>query len=1026
MLTLVCRAVRARTAQALTVLILTALAGAAAVAGPWYLLAASSRTTTADVAAAPAAQRTLSVTRSAYLSGRPGRVLADFRAAVDAVLPMPGLSPVVGLSKTLNVVDASGTPTMSLAYRDAVCEHVRLAGSCPTVAGDVAVSRSAARALGIDLGARVRLRESPNTEPVALRVVGLYDLVDPAGAYWSDPLFRAGTGQQGGFDPAFTAIQTFEYRRLDRSILGYGAQVPDHLIRGDGGYDLGAVLREAEYRLRIDEMRMVNPTQELLNTLAADRSAVYLGVSIAVLQILLLSLFALGLAGRWTARDRRADVALLKLHGSASGGILRLTMLQHLLPMLAGLVVGGPAGYLAARLLVGPVTGAAQTRLAVMMSVATSAAVLVGGLLVLVLVEVPMLRRPVGELLRRVPGGRRDRRSDVVDVLLIAAAAAAVYQAGVAGGAGLTLAAPVLVVLATALLLGRLLGLLAGRVGGAALHAGRLRLGLSALQFTRQPGTERVFALLVVAVAGLATAAGGWFAGAAARADRSEIELGAARVLTVQAANRTALQDAVRRADPDGRYAMAAVANLRAQPPVLAVDAERLAAVGLRSAGASPIAVALRGQAGPVPLPPITGSRLVLHIRSSSAGPVAIVAKVQNAATGVSAPILLGPFPRGPARVSAPVTGCEPGCRLVGLELVRVPVGGGPPTGADPGTSVSVLGLTQQDPAATILDAADLGDIRRWRADLTGFAMNVSTRGGVLDLGIARGSGGSGVFGNRVFVVDSPLPLPVVLAGAVPPDWRLADPVFDPFGAAKLPVRVSDTSAVLPVLGRAGVVMDIGSVERVTAGAGSAGTYQVWLGDEAPATAVQRLRDAGLSVLRDDILQARQERLAEGGTALADRFRLFAGVLGMLIAGATVAVAAAVERQPRLAQLRALRMHGLSLRAAETIGYAGYATLIGCAVFGGLLAAAVAGSFAGMTMSPFTDGWREVEPPDALRPAVLAAAGLVSLGALGLIGWLSTRPLTRRLRAGAGDGTGVGGRTRAHGRRRAGRIGARR
>ena len=43
MLALVLGAVRARTAQALTVLILTALIAAVAAAGPWYAIAASSR-----------------------------------------------------------------------------------------------------------------------------------------------------------------------------------------------------------------------------------------------------------------------------------------------------------------------------------------------------------------------------------------------------------------------------------------------------------------------------------------------------------------------------------------------------------------------------------------------------------------------------------------------------------------------------------------------------------------------------------------------------------------------------------------------------------------------------------------------------------------------------------------------------------------------------------------------------------------------------------------------------------------------
>ena len=84
MLALILGAVRTRTAQAVTVLVLTALAAAVAFAGPWYGIAASARAAAADVAAAPAAQRILSIRQIVTIDGDPRAALDTFAAAVGA------------------------------------------------------------------------------------------------------------------------------------------------------------------------------------------------------------------------------------------------------------------------------------------------------------------------------------------------------------------------------------------------------------------------------------------------------------------------------------------------------------------------------------------------------------------------------------------------------------------------------------------------------------------------------------------------------------------------------------------------------------------------------------------------------------------------------------------------------------------------------------------------------------------------------------------------------------------------------
>jgi putative ABC transport system permease protein len=1009
MFALVLGAVRARSAQAVTALILTVLATGAAAASPWYMLAATHRATVADVAAAPTGQRMLSVRRVVATGGDPRSALTSFSSSVREFLPVQDANPMLGMMKSLMLQRATTALSVTLAYRNGFCARVRLTGACPAAADEVAISTYAAESLGLEVGDPVTMSESPDSAPVRLRVVARYELVDPADGYWADPLFSPSRGDAASLDPMFTALDTFAHAPLSPATIAYDVPLPDRLLRGDGGYDLAGTLHQTDYRLDNAEYRMVTQAQDLLGAIANDTSAIRLAVLVGAVEVVVLCWFALGLAGRYTARERRNDVALLRLRGTTRTGVLRLAVGQHLAPMLVGTLIGIPAGYLAARALAGAVTGP-QVRQAALLSAAAAAAVLLGGLTILTLVEAAVLRAPVAVLLRRVPPRRRGWRADAVDLVLVAGAVAGTYQARASASSsaptdrGLELLAPALVALAMALLLARLLGQVADRGGGSALRGGRLRLGLTALQISRQPGIDRVFALVVVAVAVLGTAAEGWVTDSAARADRANVELGAPRVLTVQAANRIALLYAVQNADPAGRQAMAAVVNPNASPPVLAVDTARLAAVARwRPEFGRETALADAAHAAqPVPeLPPVTGAELVLRVRSDAAEPVDVLVQLENQATGLDQPVFFGPLTPGEHDLSARVDGCGtgPGCRLVRLALVAPPDPNGQPGIPPRHSAVTVIGLSQRSPSRSILDAPSLSDPRRWRTDTIGSGMILTARAGTLGMELPSTLGGF-TPGSQAFVVDAPLPLPVVIAGPRPHSWLFADPALDVLGAGTVPVRVAASATVLPVLGRAGILVDLRAAQRVSADAGSAGTFQVWLADTAPPSLVDRLQAGGLTVLRDDSLAARQRRLAGQGPAVAAWFQLLAGAAGLLLAAATLAVAVAVDRAEHVGALRALRAQGLSHRAALAVGYAGHAALVVLGLVGGLLAAVVAHYGVNVPAQAFADGWNALPVPDGLRPAVLAVAGLVALVILGLTWWASAAPLARELRDG--------------------------
>jgi putative ABC transport system permease protein len=991
-------AVRRRTGQALLLAVLALLLAAAAVAGCWYGLAVASRSAGAVVSAAPAAQRVVSVQQPTDTNGDPRAALDAFGAQVRGLVTLPGAVPVTGLEQDATYADvlrAGQTSGLPVAYRDGLCGHVHLTGACPATAGEVAISADTARRLGLRAGDRLDLTTSGAADKLHLRIAGVYTVTGPGSEYWADALFHS----HGDLDPAFTTLDTFRDPALSRPVVSYDLPVPAPLLRGDDLYDLNGVLNAAQVRFAAAQLDLHNPTGKLFDAVRAQRATVLESVLIALGQLVTLGWFAIGLAGRFTGRDRRADAGLLKLRGSTRGSMLRLATGQHLVPLLGAAVAGLPLGVLAARVVAGRLPVRSEWWPALLFSVGALAVVLLGALAALVAADAIAQRAPVAALLRRVPSARRDWRSAAVDLAFVALAAGAVYQARTGGpSSGLGLVAPALVALALGLLLARLLRWAADRAGGVLVRAGRLRAGLTAVQISRQPGSDRVFALITVAVAMVALAAGGLAAGRTEQADRAAVQLGAPRVLTVHAPSVTALEYAVRQADPSGRYAMAALVDTDASPPLLAVDSTRLARIATWRPDYGPVTALGSGSGDlppPAPLPAITGTALTLRVRSQRVQTSLIGLTVQQEATGAIHRVEFDGIHFGDQSVTAPLAGCTaaPGCRLVSWELFATVDSKGEPV-ADP---ITIESLAQQGPAATVLAPAALSDVGRWRGDFTGLAMRISATPAGLTLASVTDQPGQ-VPGTDVYPVVTPLPVPIVLAGPPSTEWHFQDAATTRFGTPDVPVRVAADARILPVLGTAGIMADLDAVRRIAADAQLGGSNQVWLAADAPPGIVDALTRQGLTVLSDRTEAGLAARWAAQASVVTAPFELFTVLLVVLVAATMVAVVAAVERDPQAEQLRALRVQGLSRPIAVTSSYAGVAAMVGTALVAGLLAAVLAARIAVVVAPPFPDGWREVAPPDPLGPGALGLAAAVAAVVLAIVTTLSVRPLVRRLR----------------------------
>jgi putative ABC transport system permease protein len=992
MIALMFGALRSRGAQTVTVMVLAVLAVAAAAAAPWYVLAADNAALVNEVRSAPAQQRLFSASRGLTANPDFQASLATFAATVRDVLDVPGSASYLGLYQ-MGRYQAPGVDVAApLAYRDQVCAHVTVDGTCPQALGEAMVSQRSASMMRVRVGDSITL--TPAAGGVRLRITGVYDWAMPTGDYWASSLFGPPTGGTDHTDPVYVLAATFGTGGFESPTGVDDVVLPLDAFRTA---DLGARVAGAQYELGRQNVQAYQSAGQILNRIFREVQLIDTGVVVGAAQLLVLCWFALYLAGRSTGADRRVDVAMLKLRGATFGRLLRLTAAHTATPILVGVLPGVALGYLAARWLAGPLTEPGRSTLAWELAAGAVLLAVCGAIAAVVVAEWRMLRAPIVDLLRRVPPRHRGWRADVVSLCVVALAVAGAYQVRAQGGVdgsapGLALLAPGLIALALAVVLARALTYLAGSVGAAALRAGRLRLALGALQVARRPGIDRLFILLAVSVAVVGSAAGAWYTSAHARGVRASVEIGADRQLTVRAADRTELLNAVRTADPSGREAMAVVYNSArssGSPPVLAVDAARLAQVASWGPGYGPDAAtlaALLRQPGPAPLT-VTGDTVTMDATLVTPGAVYVQAELSNTRTGETVQPVLGPLAGGRHTYRAASPSCvDGGCRLVSLRLVSAQSQAGGYPEAKAGSSVAVNQIGQLGPDRVVADSRVLTDMRRWRAPFTAAVPNpvLGTAAGRLTVTLPEVPvDAPPLTDGRISVVDVPLPLPAVLTGQRPTDWAIDQPDLTPFGSATVPVRIVGTAAALPQVGGQGILVDLETATRAV-GEGSIGDRQeVWLAPDAPADLPDKLRAAGLSILDSDSVAQDLARSAAQGPTAALRFQLLTALVCLLLGAAGLSVVGAAERGPRGVELSALRRQGLSARAARAVGYGGYAALAGLAVLAGLAGTVRIRLLAGSGLPVFADAWTVLPLPTGLHPLPVL---LVTGGALVLFG----------------------------------------
>ena len=1027
MLRLVIGAIRRRRSQALLLFLLGAVAATVAAAAPGYIAAGVQSLAASSVESAVPGERVIAVDWVQKF-GQPIPSAASvftgsFRQQVADKMKLPGFRTVIDARTSGAIVHTGGNISAILAYRDGFCDQVAIVGRCPSAPGEVLLSADLVTKLGQPAD-QLRYFVDDVAHAIPVKVTGTYTPRAPYDAYWgrskstrNDPA----VGSRLDKDFMYTQLSTLDSAggsklNISADLIATAEAFRDtdpQLLMG-AEKDGAAALVKAPLYYGTDA-----GMQALTDRIWDDQQLVYVAVPVGVAELLLLCWFALFLAVRQTGEERRLDVAKLKLHGSRRRDLWLLVTGQSILPVLAGGVIGVPAGVGVARLLAGPVAGVEIARLVLYGAAAAAALAVLGGIVAALLAERRILGESVADLGREVGSshaGRRSRwRAALFDVCIGVLAIAATYQLTTGDLSttrlrGLAVAAPVLLALVAGLLTARLVPLIARALAPGLLRAGRIGAWLVAAHLHRRSARSRVLALLTLALAVLTSTALGWGVSSLARANRTAYEVGADRVLTVDAPNRSSLLAAVRAVDPDGRFAMAAVQSY-GTTRVLAVDSSRLATVvpwqdGYGAGSWDQVATDLR-RPHPDPVS-ISGSSLTLTATwqpvAPIGSPVSVSAQLVTGAGALST-VTFGPLTAGSGTYTAATPACVEGpCRLVSLG----PVGAGKAPAS--GSRLVLSKLDQTGPDQPVVATATFADRSRWRNDVRpNFPYGqLTTDPGGLAFAIptpAAHEPAEAALPAPAYLVDAAVPLPVVLAGH-PGIGVVGDPIVSVFGDIAPPIVPVATAKALPRLGTSGVLVDLIEADRVVPESSTVGTMQVWVGAAAPADVVDRLTAHGLRVVSTDSRADRLDQLSAQGSAVAQRFQLLVGFSGVLLALLSFAAWAVAERALRGRELLALRRQGLPYRATRSAAVLGYLVL---AVAGVLVGGAV-----GLILHTvdsgrvFQDGFDAIPdpPPDPVVALVAVGVAVLALATTAVLAGRGVLRLAAVRRASSGHSGG--------------------
>ncbi|MGH9069661.1 MAG: FtsX-like permease family protein [Acidimicrobiales bacterium] len=976
-------AIRSRRASSIALLAAATIAVAAAAAGPLYLSTADGTVLRARLVGTGVPQTVVNVgdyqtsNVAARLTIR-ARPLSRERRMGRWFGP-----PVYSVVATLS-------PKVPLVYRPGVCRHLHfISGHCPVARGQITMTARTAHGFHLHLGSTLD----------GYRLVGIIRAGKPNQPYWlGQDYFIFG---DGNYDAAFTtratvenlpSIATFQLPLIPSRV---NANNVDQVETAVAAYESAAV----------EQLDLSASTRLFAAVNGYVHSADLMTVIVLVvdLQLVLLALIVLfGLVSR-AAEARRGEAALAKLRGLPLWQTLTTGLAEPALLILLAL----PSGLILAYLLIAVAQGLLLPNSLLELQPLSLLAALVavgGGLVAAALASRRIVLAPLAEQLRAVEGRSSPAGWAAADAAMLALALGAIVElvgSGVInGGAPNPLAAfaPGLVAVAVAVVGVRTLPLLAGlllrRIGA----GGHLALNLAVLQVVRRPASLRQVSVVALATALACFAVVGWAAAGVNRVSRADFNLGAARVLTVAVPGWVSLESAVDRADPSGRYAMAAMVSKIPSERILAVQADRLSRVAYWASGVSHTPLSqLVGWLDQPTRKELVVQGEALRATVSLGGPVSpppdlTLGVVTN--SGLSGTADFGYLRPGTHVYTAALPqACADGCRAVQLAPLWNPSLNGPQS-AQFQVTVGQLGEKASRGGWRPLQAR-FGNLAYWTSSGSAMRLSSTNQSGEPALVMQVTENPS----EELIPAASPGALPRVLHGVATNSTAVANPVatsVEDFDGTALTLNVTRRVVALPQLGAQGYLLNLSSAMRAETAPAIHTESQVWLAPDTPARVTSSLRRQGLRIVSAGTPQPAITEMDRGGPALAFVFFLLAAGAAVLLAVGSAVFSLVTSSRRRAFELAVLGAMGLSRRTLWRSLLGEQLLVLGPGIVLGVVAGLVGAVLALPSVPEFTSSIGEPPVQLVLVPLPIVVMVLLLIVVLLVAAWAAAR-LTARL-----------------------------
>ncbi|MGC2207264.1 MAG: FtsX-like permease family protein [Candidatus Dormiibacterota bacterium] len=904
-LLLLLRAIWWRTAANTALLAVATLAIGAAAAGPLYLGTADDTVLHATLQAAGSGP-------DAITAGSPGESYTGENQAQAALrleshYPVHRLYGSGVLTVDVGVLGGHG----DLVARPGVCQHLNLiAGHCATKRGQVEATAYAANAVHARLG---KLFQLPGASPPdTFLLVGLIGPDNYNAPYWmGDDFFSQGGGEIGTF---FTPLSTVTGR-----LAADAAQFPLRISLTTPGNlqvlvnDVSAYDYAATTELGLTVTTGLFGTLDQYDLQATEMAAI---VAVVDLELVLLTLLVLYSLVVRTAQARQREVALAKIHGFTWISVLMVGIGEPLAVLCIALPLGIGLAWLGVNL-ISPELLAGSPVLMFPLVVIAGLVGFGGGVFALVVAVRRILGGSLLDDVRGLEPRPRQAARAVWDGVAVALALAGLVE--LVGSGVLAAGRPNPVALFAPALLGTAVGVVGVRglllITRPAVRrtAGTrfVAVGLALRQVLRRASAVRQVLLMTVACTLICFAVETWLVAGTNRAIRADFREGAPRVLQVDTGPNLNLVDAVRAADPSGRYAMAVEELQSPGEDLLAVDARRLAAVafwppGVSRARVQGIARWLEGHLAPPLL--LTGSavRMTVAVTGTVEPPPDLQFDLLDNSNNAGVADF-GYLRSGVHRYFSPLpASCVDGCRVESLTPYWSPQSGGPQA-ATYALTVSAIQVLSRSTWLNLGPLVYHPDY--WQPGASGAEISRAPVG--IEFGFHDAAGQDIV--PSVVSAALPATLPgVATRSSRPPDSTTAS-VLD-FDGTPLTIHTAFVVTSLPSLGANGYLIDLSTALRAENNPFSNAIEYVWLARQAPLKVVRALRRQGITIVAQSTPAAAIRSSDRQGVALAYQFFLFTAVAAAALAIATALLTVFLDARRRGYELAMLRVAAIDIR----------------------------------------------------------------------------------------------------------------